>query len=141
MPVVTPGGSTGEMANAAPTVVATVDLTAACGEAGVTRVELQGTRVACIDPPPAPCTVPNPPRPTLGTSVMCPAASSPMELQVELTAEGRYHVEVVSWAGTTEQSRVCWGETDDVEVLITEARINGKPTIEVMELDGEPCMP
>lgn len=131
--------SGGEPANAAPTVVAEVDATAACGAAGATRVELHATRVACIDPPPSPCTLADPPRPTVGEGIDCPAATSPEELRVELTQTGRYHVEVVTLAGDVEVSSVCFGEAGEVELLITDERIDGKPTIEVAELDGSAC--
>jgi hypothetical protein len=131
--------SGGEPPNAAPTVVAEVDVTAACGAAGATRVELQATRVGCIDPLPAPCTLPEIPRVTVGDGVDCPAAASPEDLRVELTQTGRYHVEVVTLAGDVEASRVCFGEAGEVELLITDARIDGKPTIEVAELDGSAC--
>lgn len=131
--------SGGEAANVAPTVLAAVDVTAACSQAGATRVELQATRVACIDPPPAPCTLPEPPRPLVGEGVDCPAAASPQELRVELTQTGRYSVEVLTLAGESEVSRVCYGEGGEAELLITEARLNAKPTLEVAELDGSPC--
>ena len=131
--------SSSEAVNAAPTVVAEVDVTAACGAAGATRVELHATRVACIDPLPAPCTLPEIPRVTVGEGVDCPAAASPEDLRVELTQTGRYHVEVVTFAGTIEASRACFGEAGEVELLITDARIDGKPTIEVAELDGSAC--
>jgi hypothetical protein len=131
--------SGGEVPNVAPTVVAEVDVTAACGQAGATRVELHATRVACIDPPPSPCTLPEPPRPTVGEGLNCPAAASPQALSVELTQTGRYHVEVLTLAGEAEVSRVCFGEGGEAELLITEARINGKPTLDVDELDGSAC--
>ena len=134
-------GSTsgGEVANAAPTVLAVVDVTSACGQAGATRVELHATRVACIDPLPAPCTLAEPPRPVVGEGVDCPAAASPQELRVELTQTGRYAVEVLTLAGAGEVSRMCFGEGGDAELLITDARIEDKPTIEVVVLDGSPC--
>jgi hypothetical protein len=136
----TPASSSGgEVPNAAPTVVAEVDVTAACGQAGATRVELHATRVGCIDPPPAPCTLPEVPRPIVGEGLDCPAAPSPQALRVELTQTGRYHVEVLTWAGEDEVSRVCFGEDGEVELLITEAYIDGKPTLEVDELDGSSC--
>jgi hypothetical protein len=128
-----------EPPNAAPTVVAEVDVTAACGAAGTTRVELQATRVACIDPLPSPCTLPEIPRPIVGEGVDCPAAASPEGLRVELTQTGRYHVEVVTFEGDVESSRVCFGEAGEVELLITDERIDGKPTIEVDALDGSAC--
>lgn len=131
--------SGGELPNAAPTVLAEVDVTAACSGAGATRVELHATRVGCIDPPPAPCTLPEVPRATVGEGVECPANASPQALRVELTQTGRYHVEVLTLAGEAEVSRVCFAEAGDPELLITEARINGKPTIAVAELDGSPC--
>lgn len=129
----------GALPNAAPTVVAEVDGTAACGQAGATRVELQATRISCIDPPPAPCTLPEQPRPLVGEGLDCPSAVAAQELRVELEQTGRYHVEVVTLAGTAELSRVCFGEGGEVELLITEARINGKPTLDVTELDGSSC--
>lgn len=131
--------SGGEAVNAAPTVLAEVDVTAACGQAGATRVELHATRVACIDPPPSPCTLPEPPRPVVGEGVDCPADASPQELHVELTQTGRYDVEVLTLTGAGEVSRVCFGEAGEAQLLITEARLNAKPTIEVAELDGSPC--
>jgi hypothetical protein len=131
--------SAGEVPNTAPTVVAEVDVTTACSGAGATRVELHATRVGCIDPPPAPCTLADPPRPKVGEGLDCPAAASPHDLRVELTQTGRYHVEVLTLAGEAEVSRVCFGEAGEPELLITEARINGKPTIEVAALDGSPC--
>ncbi len=133
------GSSGGEVPNTAPTVVAEVDVEAACGQAGATRVELHATRFSCINPPPAPCTLPDPPRPVVGEGIDCPAAASPQELRVELTQTGRYHVEVLTLAGSDELSRVCYGEGGEVELLITEARINAKPTLEVAELDGSGC--
>jgi len=131
--------SSGGVPNAAPTVVAQADVTAACGQAGATRVELQATRVGCIDPPPAPCTLPEELRPVVGDGLECPVDASPQELAVELTQTGRYHVEVVTLAGEADLSRVCFGEAGETELLITEARLNGKPTIDVAELDGSPC--
>jgi hypothetical protein len=131
--------SSGGVPNTAPTVVAEVDVTAACGQAGATRVELQATRVGCIDPPPAPCTLPEVPRTVLGEGLECPAGASPQALQVELDQTGRYHVEVLTLAGEDEVSRVCFGEAGEVELLVTEARLNSNPTIEVLELDGSPC--
>jgi hypothetical protein len=131
--------SGGEVPNAVPTVVAEVDAMAACGQAGATRVELHATRVACIDPPPSPCTLPEPPRPVVGEGLDCPAAAPAQALRVELTQTGRYHVEVLTLAGEDELSRVCWVEGDDVQLLITEARLDDKPTIEVAERDGAPC--
>ena len=131
--------SGGEVPNAAPTAAAEVDATAACGQAGATRVELWATRVGCIDPPPSPCTLAEPPRPVVGEGLECPADASPQALRVELTQTGRYHVEVVTLAGEDEVSKVCFGEAGEVELLITEARLNSKPTIEVAELDGSPC--
>jgi len=131
--------SSGGVPNTAPTVVAEVDVTAACGQAGATRVELQATRVGCIDPPPAPCTLAEPPRPVVGEGLECPVDASPQTLRVELTQTGRYHVEVTTLAGEDEVSRVCFGEGGEVELLINEARLNGKPTIDVTELDGSAC--
>jgi hypothetical protein len=131
--------SGGSVPNAAPTVVAEVDVTAACGAAGATRVELHATRFACIDPLPAPCTLAEPPRPTVGEGVGCPAATSPEVLHVELTQTGRYHVEVLTLAGEAEVSRVCFGEGGAVELLVDDARLADKPTIEVERLDGSPC--
>jgi hypothetical protein len=128
-----------EVPNTAPTVVAEVDVTTACSGAGATRVELHATRVGCIDPPPAPCTLPDPPRATVGEGIDCPAASSPLDLRVELTQTGRYHVEVLTLAGESEVSRVCFGEAGDPELLINDARLNGKPTIVLAQLGGSSC--
>lgn len=131
--------SGGEPANAAPVVEAEVDVTAACGLAGATRVELHATRVGCVNPPPAPCTLPNPPRATVGDGVDCPGDASPQSLQVELSQAGRYHVEVLTLGGTDELRRVCFGEDGDDELLVDEARFEAKPTVTVAVLDGLPC--
>lgn len=135
------GGSSsgGAPPNAAPTVVAQVDATAACGQAGATRVELHATRIGCKNPPPAPCTLPNPPRPTVGEGFDCPADGSPQTLRVELTQTGRYHVEVLTMAADAELSRACWGEGGQVELLVTEEHLDDKPTFVVEPLDGTPC--
>lgn len=133
------GQTTDQTPNVAPTVVAEVDVTAACGGAGATRVELHATRVACINPPPAPCTLPATPRPTVGEGVDCPAEASPQSLRVELEQTGRYHVEVLTLAGETELQRVCHGENGETELLITAERLDAKPTLMVDPLDGSAC--
>lgn len=130
--------SSGGPANAAPTVLAEVDLEWACSQDDVTRVELQATRVGCVNPPPAPCTLPQMPRPVVGEGADCPSAS-PQTLRVELEQAGRYHVELVRLAGEAELRRVCFGEDGGEELLVTEADLERTPTFTVALLDGMPC--
>src|SRR5688572_12344383 len=68
-------GSTGEPApmNAQPTLEARVDAAAACA-AGASALELRATKIGCVDPPPAPCTLPNPPRTDVGDPLACPSS-------------------------------------------------------------------
>lgn len=137
--VASQSSSSGVMMNEAPTVEARVDVATACSMPGATRVELHAARVGCAKPPPAPCTLPDVPRVTVGDGVDCPAADSPQTLRVELMQTGRYHVEVVTLAGEDEVAAVCWGEDDAVELLIDDARLEQMPTIAVEVLDGSAC--
>ena len=102
-------------------------------------MELHAARVGCASPPPAPCTLPEIPRVTVGDGVDCPAPDSPQTLRVELTQTGRYHVEVVTRAGEEELAAVCWAESGAMEVLIDDARLEDRPTIAVERLDGSAC--
>lgn len=125
--------------NDAPTVAALVDVAAACSMSGATRVELHATRVGCAKPLPAPCTLPEVPRVTVGEGVDCPTADSPQTLRVELTQTGRYHVEVVTLAGEDELSAVCWGQGGEIELLVDDDQLAQMPTITVEALDGSAC--
>lgn len=127
------------MMNTAPTVAAMVDVAAACSMSGATRVRLQATRVGCVNPPPAPCTLPQIPQVVEGDGVDCPATDSPQTLRVEFSQTGRYHVEVVTLAGDEVVSAVCWGEGGEVELLIDDERLQQLPTIDVEILDGSAC--
>lgn len=136
----TGSSSTGTVVpNTAPTVQAEADVGTACQVAGATRVELHATRVGCVNPPPAPCTLPNPLRATIGDGVDCPADSSPVTLRVELEAAGRYHVEVVSVAGDDVLGRVCHGVDAQAELLVESDAFDSLPTIEVTSLGGAAC--
>ncbi|MEX1364459.1 MAG: hypothetical protein AB1Z98_15140 [Nannocystaceae bacterium] len=123
----------------APSIFAEVDVAVSCSVAGATRVELQATRVGCVDPPPAPCTLPEVPRPVIGEAASCPPEGSPQNLRVELDNAGRYQVEVVTFEGELEQSRVCYGFAGESELVVTEAEIAGNSVFVVAPLDGSPC--
>ncbi len=132
--------SSGELPNTAPVAATQFDAATACAMAGATRVELWASRVGCVNPPPSPCTVPNPPRPEVGTGVDCPATGeTAVELEVELPQAGRYHVAVVTLAGTDEQARVCFGEDGMVELLVDDMRFADNPTIAVSDLGTSTC--
>lgn len=130
--------TTGAPLEPAPRVVTEADVAAACGMAGATRVELHATRIGCENPPPAPCTLPDPPRAEIGDGVDCPSTSSPVTMRVELVSTGRYNVELVTFAGETELSRVCQG-IDSSELLVTEEQIAADATIEVVALSDHAC--
>lgn len=123
----------------APTIVGEVDAAVACSTAGANRVELWATRIGCVDPPPAPCTLPEVPRPIAGESVDCPPPGSPVTLRVELEQAGRYQVEAVILDGDTELSSICYGFAGDAEVLVTEAEIDDNSVVITAPLDGQPC--
>lgn len=131
--------STGSEPITAPTVLGEVDVAVACSEAGATHVLLRAARTGCVDPPPAPCTLPEVPRPIDGTQAACPPEGSPQTLRVELEVAGRYQVEAVTFAGETELSRVCYGFGGETEVLVTQAEIDGNSVIVTAALDGSPC--
>lgn len=139
------GGTTGAQDESsgepivAPSILGEVDVAVACSVAGATRVELHATRVGCVDPPPAPCTLPEVPRPVVGEGVDCPPEGSPQNLRIELELAGRYQVEAVTLAGETELARVCYGFGGESELLVTEAEIAGNSVLVVAPLDGSPC--
>ncbi len=132
------GSSTGTPMNTAPVVMAMqADVAVACTREGATRVELHATRVGCVNPPPAPCTIA--PRPTVGEGVDCPPDDSPVDLGVELTQAGRYEVEVVTLAGEDELFASCWGEDGGTEMFVDDERFAANPTIEVTLVEQSPC--
>lgn len=133
------GSSTGEEPlPEAPLAVSEVDLAVACGVAGATRVELHATRVGCVNPPPAPCTVADPPREDIGLVVDCPASAS-RTFYVELPMAGRYHVELVTYGGEEELARECYGRDGEAELLVTAEEIDGNANVSVESIDGSAC--
>jgi len=119
--------------------VVVADVASACGMAGATRVELHATRFACVNPLPAPCTVPDPPRPTVGDGVDCPSTDSAQTLRVELTSAGRYHVELVTFTGDAELSRICHGIGGEAELLVTDEQFDDDMIFDLSVLDGSSC--
>lgn len=115
------------------------DVAAVCGLTGVTRVELQATRTGCVSPAPAPCTLPNPLRTTIGDAVDCPAADSPATLNVDLTAAGRYSIELVGLEGEDERVRMCQGIDAERELLVTDEAFEASETFVVTLIDTNPC--
>jgi len=125
--------------NTAPVIVAVqADVPVACTRAGATRVELHATRFGCVNPPPAPCTIAEPLRPTVGEGVDC-AGASVQDLRVELTQAGRYRVEVVTLGGEDSLFASCWGEAGETELLVDDERFAANPTIEVELVQQSAC--
>ncbi|MEM7154079.1 MAG: hypothetical protein AAF799_14610 [Myxococcota bacterium] len=122
----------------APLAIGEIDIATGCALEGATRVELHATRVGCVNPPPAPCTVTEPPRSDAGEGVDCPAAASET-LYVEIPMAGRYHFEAVTLAGEEELSRECYGRDGEAEVLVTADEIEQNVMVAVESLDGSAC--
>jgi hypothetical protein len=128
--------SSGGVPNAFPTIEAVVDAAALCG-GGADSIEIRATRVGCEDPPPAPCTLPNPPMVEVGDQLACPSDETAAALRAEIMIKGRYNVEVATITGTSE-SVECFADGPEAPVLVSEGQLASKPTIAVSGL-GEPC--
>lgn len=115
------------MPNAAPTLRRAVDTTAACGADGT--IGLRATQVACVKLPPAPCTLPSPPRVFEGPAIACPASETESELLVEIEFAGRYTVELVATAADGSESVTCFSDTAESEVIVDDDAIASKPTV------------
>lgn len=123
--------------NAAPTFEATVDAAAAC-TGGASALELRATRFACADPPPAPCTLPNPPSTDVGDRVSCPSTDTVAPLRLEVSVAGSYYVEVVTIAADGTEVGECHSDTADAGVFVEKAAFDTNPTI-VVEGLSSPC--
>ena len=123
--------------NAAPTFEARVDAAAACSS-GASALELRATRFACADPPPAPCTLPNPLRTDIGDRVECPSSETDAVLRLEASAPGRFYVEIVTIAGDGSEAGECHSDTAESDVLVDKDAFDTNPTIEVVGLTS-PC--
>lgn len=137
LPGTSSGSSTGDAG--IPVVTTSADVAAVCGLAGVTRVELQATRVGCVSPPPAPCTLPNPLRTTIGDAVTCPADASPVTLSVDITMAGRHAIELVGWEGEMERVRMCHSIDAERELLVDNEAFDAGEMFSVTLLDTDPC--
>lgn len=131
------GGADGAEDNDAPTLRAVVDASAECGSDGT--LFARATLIGCVDPPPAPCTVPEPPRVYMSDAVECPADSSSETLRVEVALPGRYNVEVVAAAADGSESAQCWSDSSETEVIVDEAAFDDNPTIDTSALGSGPC--
>ena len=121
--------STGEVVtpNAAPTLRRSVDATTVCGADGT--IGLRATQVACVKLPPAPCTLPSPPRVFEGPTIACPSSETESELLVEIEFAGRYTVELVAAAADGTETVTCFSDTAESEVIVDDDAIVSKPTI------------
>ena len=132
------GESTGAPStNTAPIFEATVDAAAAC-TAGASALELRATRFACADPPPAPCTLPNPLRTDVGDRVECPSTESDVPLRLEVSSAGHFYVEVVTIAADGSEVGECRSDTTDPDVFVAKDAFDTNPTIAVASLSS-PC--
>lgn len=132
-------GTTGAPAipNEAPTFEARVDAAGACG-ASASALEIRATRFACVNPPPAPCTLPNPPRTDVGERIACPSDEVDAPLRLAASAPGRFYVEVVTIAGDGSETAECHSDGPDPAVIVLDSAFNTNPTIAVDGL-GSAC--
>ena len=124
--------------NELPTMEAVVDAAAACSQGDATALRFVATRIGCVRPPPAPCTLPDPPKQYAGTAVDCPSSDTALPLRVGVDQTGRYHVESVLVLEDGSERRDCHREGGEVEVIIDDGRLANRPTIEVSP-SGQPC--
>jgi hypothetical protein len=123
--------------NTAPTFEALVDAAAAC-TAGASALELRATRFACADPPPAPCTLPNPLRTDVGDRIDCPSTETDATLRLAASSAGRFYVEVVTIAGDGTEVGECHSDTTESDVFVDKDAFDTNPTIAVAGLSS-PC--
>lgn len=123
--------------NEFPTFAGTLDAAALCSSTGAVEVAFEAIRFDCLGA--GPCTVPNPPRATVGTTVACPSEESSLAAEVAVEQTGRYWVEAVVRLDDDTQMRECFStDPANTEMLIGDLELENAPTIMVSGL-GVPC--
>ena len=104
-------------------VLGTLDPRAHCDMVGAIEVELRAELTGCVNGPPAPCTLPNPPKVVVGDGVTCPTSQSTVTLGVDVTFAGRYRVYPVTiFTDLAEAPGTCFAEQGSLEIVVdTEA--------------------
>lgn len=124
--------------NEFPTFATTIDASAACATTGATEVAFEATRFDCLGG--GPCTVPNPPRAEIGTTIMCPSEEMAAAVEVPVEQTGRYWVEVVVRLDDDTEQRECYStDPANTEMLIGDLELQNAPTIMVDGVGGGPC--
>lgn len=110
----------------------------ACNTAGAVAVQWQATRVGCVDPPPAPCTLPGTPRPIEGDLTSCPQTDQAVLLGVEIEQSGRYIIEAVLQLTAAEPEPECYANAGVTEIVVTDEQIAAGAVVMVTPT-GAPC--
>lgn len=123
--------------NVLPTVEIELDPSTACGADG--SLLLRATLVGCVSPPPAPCTLPDPPRVYDGDTVACPATETAATMRVQIEQAGRYHVELAAVAADGTETAQCYAEADDADLIVEKEALDTNPTIAATPLGSGGC--
>lgn len=136
-----PTGSTSAAGSGTPGLVSffgDVATAPACDTVGAVAVQWQATRVGCVDPPPAPCTLPGTPRPVEGDLMTCPQTDASVLLGVEVEQSGRYIVEAVLQLTSDEPEPECYADAGVTEIIVTDEQIAAGAVVMVTPT-GSPC--
>ncbi|MBL4685002.1 MAG: hypothetical protein JKY37_10460 [Nannocystaceae bacterium] len=108
--------------NGAPPLRRLVEVATVCGADGT--IGLRATQVACVKLPPAPCTLPSPPRVFEGPTIACPSDTE-SELLVETSLRA-----AIPWSWRTAAANVtCFSNTAESEVVVDDDAVVCKPTV------------
>jgi len=129
--------STGDEPNVLPTVEITANPSTSCRDDG--ELVLRATRIGCVSPPPAPCTLPTVAKTFEGETVACPSMETSDVMRVELPQTGRYFIDLVHTAADGTETARCYAEDGEAELIIDDERLAANPTIVAEKLGANPC--